>query len=124
MNTPINFEIGKLLKDNKQNISSSKLMYASNGKLTDAIYDFDEWCFAPTITETVMWFYEKHDIWISVYLGGLNFFYFEVRKLDNLNAILYSSEMEALQEKRIYDTPTEAYSEAIKYILINNIIKK
>lgn len=108
MNTPVNFEIGKLLKDNKQNISRSKLMYASNGKLTDAIYDFDDWCFAPTIAEVLMWFYEKHNIWIYVERNDNGEFQWFV-----------NSDMGMLE----YKTPTQAYSEAIRYILINNIIK-
>lgn len=115
MNTPVNFEIGKLLRDNKQNISSSKLMYASNGKLTDAIYDFDEWCFAPTIAEVVMWFYDKYNVWISVthkrHSENKHFAYI-IKQANGIETYLWE-----------FNSPTEAYSEAIKYILINNIIK-
>ena len=121
MNTPVNFEIGKLLRDNKQNISSSKLMYASNGKLTDAIYDFDDWCFAPTIAEVLMWFYEKHNIWISV-IKDMNIKWSN----DYFNYHIYSSN--GIIKSDIGgtkpNTPKEAYSDAIKYILINKIIKK
>lgn len=116
MNTPVNFEIGKLLRDNKQNISSSKLMYASNGKLTDAINIFDDWFFAPTIAEVLMWFYEKHGIWISCD-ATVNLWYYSISIPETGKMIIFTSE-------KSFKSPTQAYLEAIKYILINNIIKK
>ena len=100
MNKSVNFEIAKLLKEKGINLLSSKLMYASNGKLTDSIYDFDEWCFAPTIAEVVMWLYEKHGVWTVV----------------NVKSLI-------TRKVRIepYDSPIEAYEEAIKYGLTNLI---
>src|SRR5690554_1407200 len=118
MNTPVNFEIGKLLRDNKQNISSSKLMYASNGKLTDAIYDFDEWCFAPTIAEVIMWLYEKHGIWIEVHFWD-DAFRMKIVNIVELKVIKGFG----IGDSDAFKSPTEVYSEAIKYILINKIIK-
>ena len=56
-----------------------------------------------------MWFYEKHGIWIYV------------ERNDNGEFQWFVNSDKGILE---YKTPTQAYSEAIKYILINNIIKK
>ena len=116
MNKSVNFEIAKLLKEKGINLLSSKLMYASNGKLTDSIYDFDEWCFAPTIAEVVMWLYEKHEIWIisSYELAEDNitkeWFWIAIKDGEEV-AFNYGG----------YTSPTEAYEAAITYCL-NNLI--
>ena len=116
MNTPVSFEIAKLLKERKQNIISSKLMYASSGKLTDAIYDFDNWCFAPTIAEVITWLYEKYGIWIVSLPITKNKWYFE---------ILYNYKKDigwvCMNDSTEFNSPTEAYEAAIEYTLKNLI---
>ena len=128
MNKSVNFEIAKLLKEKGINLLSSKLMYASNGKLTDSIYDFDEWCFAPTIAEVVMWLYEKHNIWIQVTVNDI----WVGRKKEpeaKYNSEVVSQnrnlKVKSLITRKVriepYDSPIEAYEEAIKYGLTNLI---
>lgn len=111
MNNPVNFELAKLLKEKKQNIFTTNLKYASNGKLCREIYDFDEWCFAPTIAEVVMWLYEKHGIWIVVipkrkdkglFWGG----HIDTGKDEFMKS--YGSN---------FNSPAEAYEAAIEYAL-------
>ena len=64
MNTYVNFETAKLLKEKGFDINCGG--YTVNGKMT-GIGDSGKQYSAPTIAETVMWLYEKHDIWISVF---------------------------------------------------------
>ena len=71
MNTPVNFQIAKLLREKGYNIPCL-------GKYIDGIYyksAFGETSVekyqprlidAPTISEVVMWLHEKHGIWIGV----------------------------------------------------------
>ena len=86
-------------------------MYASNGELTDAVYDFDDWCFAPTIAEVVMWLYENHKIWISVDPeNDINNTWFHTISRGTSTTIFGN-----------YSTLTEAYEAGIEDVLINMI---
>ena len=62
-------------------------------------------CLAPTISEVVMWLYEKHGIWIS--------------PTHQHNQFFWSFGSYQTQD---FNSPTEAYEEAILYTL-NNLIK-
>jgi hypothetical protein len=81
MNTPVSFELAKLLKEkeykDKNMLGTVRLSepeyYDPNGiihNIKDIFEEKDykiEDCFnAPTIAEVVMWLYEKHWIWIGV----------------------------------------------------------
>lgn len=59
----ISFQTAKLAKEKGFNIES-KFRYASNGRLTKKVYDFDEWCEAPTQSILQKWLREKHRIHI------------------------------------------------------------
>ena len=65
---------------------------------------------APTIAETIMWFYEKHGIWIEV-------------QCPDMPTELWSFNIHRFQKYGGYgdgnnfNSPTEAYQEAIKYCL-------
>lgn len=91
-------------------------MYASNGKLTDAVYDFDDWCFAPTVAEVVMWLCEKHLLWIYARKEGgwwspvIENYYDE----DEQGTII-----ENLEEmpKICFNSPVEAYEAAFEHAL-------
>ena len=95
MNTPVNFELAKLLKEKGFNlkvnlkyafceggdIDGFKTVYSNayenfnleyperkkfiNKNKVDELEEFS----APTIAEVVMWIYEKHGIWVSVNYG-------------------------------------------------------
>lgn len=85
MTAPVKFELAKLLKEK------------------DEIFDVTSTLDYPTITEVVMWLYEKHGIWISVEQnsfigGGKSSFISNVKRAE-------------------YNSPTEAYEAAIEYCL-------
>jgi len=141
MNTPVKFEIAKLLKEKGFDENCSDY-YTQTGNLNsdgwgDIIYeqgfgsgepdrmlkfnysDFNkhqkETCFlCPTIAEVVMWLYEKHGIWITV-----------LQMLHNGETVTwYASYYEQGVGEDIevyYNTPTEAYQAAIEYTLKNLI---
>jgi hypothetical protein len=74
---------------------------------------------SPTISDVIMWIYEKHEIWIQVKPGGkLETWDFIVQKKDNTFAVSY---FEIKQHKPFFNSPTEAYEAAIEYTL-NNLI--
>lgn len=110
----VSFELAKLLKE-KRFDRPTESMYASNGILTDSVYDFDDWCFAPTIDEVKWWLYEKHDIWIVVNIAIDDMWYFELYNLkDKRNAQIIINDENITD---FYKSPTEAYEFSIKYIL-------
>lgn len=105
MNTPISFEIAKLLKE-----KGYKLLPEFESSY-------------PTIAEVVMWLYEQHGIWVTVYtmdkwLPNGNdreqLFDYSIKQM-KLGLI------DVPKKPEEFDSPTEAYEAAIKCSL--NIIK-
>lgn len=133
MNTPVSFELAKLLKE-KEIILNSINCYAeerltnksTGGDLYTGIYRLctkskfhKRYYFAPTIAEVVMWLYEKHGIWVIV----------KPYNDEELSQTLWESEMIEIANNyndcydyTFYHSPTEAYSAAIEYTL-KNLIK-
>ena len=118
MYNTINFEITKLLKEKGYNELCSKIYL--DGELKDAWkkVNYDDtlpsgFYIAPTIAEAVMWLYEKYGIWINV------------RRVWNKGEIIgfevTIDQIDGFTETDIYNSPTEAYSEAILYTLKNLI---
>ena len=62
---------------------------------------------APTIAEVIMWLYDKHGIWVNVYL-------YKDHVADVNDDYMFRSNYTKIRE---YKTPTEAYEKAIKYVL-------
>ena len=94
MNSPINFEIEKLLieKDIDMPVKT-------------------------TITDVVMWLYEKHEIWIdSSFDGGALCFYYVINTSTNKE---HANRINSLPIR--FNSPTEAYEAAIIYTLKNLI---
>ena len=121
MNTPVSFEIAKLLRekgfDNKT-YKSYRISINPDREIGEAIPDkityfpnVKESIAAPTISEVVMWLYEKHGIWISVE-------YSENVKWCSKIVIFPKKFIEELMNN---GSPTEAYEAAIEYTLINLI---
>lgn len=112
MNTPVKFELAKLLKEKgfSQNFGNGQKFYYPLTKELTENHRGDNYA-APTISEVVMWLYKKHDIWIWVehYPNETNFIP-QIPKA-NLDKIL-----------GYYKSPTEAYEAAIEYTL-KNLIK-
>ena len=104
MNTPVSFEIAKLLKEKGLDIEKPNF-YNSHGQLKTTVQDFFIPRYeAPTIAEVVMWLYEKHGIWIGL--------------THQHNKFFWSFGSYQTQE---FNSPTEAYEAAIIYTLKNLI---
>lgn len=175
MNTPVNFEIAKLLKEKGFDVEcenfyskygsfnylkphreyehlhsySDQLVSYFDGKynwnsldvdggmiaLKTAFSEYDEYvnceCSAPTISEVIMWFYEKCGVWISVSTGmevqsdfrkvikGTFSFSYHINQATEKGFIKNYNKSIILNDG--YKSPTEAYSAAIEYTLRNLI---
>ena len=131
MNTPVKFEIAKLLKEKGIKIDTDEVIFYRDEvnnieehqiKNRDVLYSytgmdpypaFDENEYQTyIIAEVVMWLYEKHGIWIYPFRHDFNKeFYWSI---DTKNEDEYTSDDK-------FNSPTEAYEAAIEYTL-NNLI--
>lgn len=126
MNTPVNFEIAKLLKEKEykdKNILgtvrlSEPKYYDPNGIIHEIKDAFEEKnykiedCFnAPTIAEVVMWCFDKYGIWVYADYYNENRWFGVFRTKEGVKKELFDA----------FNTPTEAYEAAIEYTL-NNLI--
>lgn len=126
MNTPVSFEIAKLLKEKgfDSYITSQYIQfdYSDNSwklKTNQEYKDLDSdigignkiRISAPTIAEVVMWLYEKYEKWLIVrpYLGK---WVFEVQKKPSPLISCTS-----IHNYKLHNSPTEAYEAAIEYCL-------
>ena len=116
MNTPVSFEIAKVLKEKGFNIP--QLYFYIDGDIswkvdnTRCRNQIEGEYAAPTITEVVMWLYEKHGIWITVTsISQESWQCHMCRKGDSLGKCYLED----------FYTPTEAYESAIEYTLKNLI---
>ena len=111
MNTPVSFELAKLLKekgfDGNYFHYWNMVNHSGKWKVDTSIWEYtDDYIEAPTIAEVVMWLYEKHEIWISVEASDdFTMFCFRVRKKE-VSRLSFN-----------YNSPTEAYEAAIEYTL-------
>lgn len=128
MNTHVNFEIAKLLKEKGFEGIKSPLWYYKDGTLhetpTEGYNGLKCWNTwestqgvrwdAPTIAEVVMWLYEKHGVWVSVHAPHklLKSWYLEVYRINDEVTLI---------EESLFKSPTAAYEAAILYTL-NNLI--
>ena len=117
MNTPVSFELAKLLKE-KGFKSESKAFYDGSGELLHYNHSnnvMQRFRYeAPTISEVVMWLYEKHGIWIGVICDVGNDLLFTFK--------IYSTnigEERCIVNGNMYESPTEDYEAAIEYTLKN-----
>lgn len=136
MNKPVKFELAKLIKEK----GFDKPCIACYDKC-DMLSSYVENVFepknyntssfvksAPTIAEVVMWLYEKHGIWISIFSDTvLNWESLFSIKIDWIYP-KDSPDSEDIEPKYFnykgdneFNSPTEAYEAAIEYTL-NNLI--
>ena len=145
MNTPVNFEIAKLLKEKGfESMSEPESYYCAKdlgeyywqkmGGLIVGWEHLDETCspnhgvpndqlvLAPTIAEVIMWLYEKHGVWISVGVDSL-FYKGKHHLLIYYKNRGYGLELSPIENSLHgpYESPTEAYSAGIQYTLKNLI---
>lgn len=100
MNTPVSFELDKMLND--KGLPGLKSFYVNQKH-----YELNPKKY--TIADVVMWLHEKRGIWICVSVepeSGV--FYFSVDK--NKGSFFYDKGGD-------YPSPTEAYTAAIEYTL-------
>lgn len=123
MNTPVNFEISKVLKEKGfNNIECDGYYHVCDGYTkgyahcySDVNTQREDAILAPTIADVVMWLYEKHGIWTVVNVNIMGSWYFEHFDLkEKRNAQFKPTDTH-------YDSPTEAYEAAIIYTLKNLI---
>jgi hypothetical protein len=118
MNKEVSFPISKLLKEKGFKEECNGYWYESNiqGKqslnITYPQTRFKHWyrdeILAPTIAEVVMWLYEKHGIWISVFsTDDISMFSYKISSKQGHN---YSPN---------FNSPMEAHEAAINYTLKN-----
>ena len=130
MNTPVSFEIAKLLKEKGFDIPCWSY-YSSLNLYTFELGDWNNhtigdtsmhkrnagYYSAPTIVEVVMWLYEKHGIWISVDTDITGKFRQILRKHNSNDRVWEVKNTFSISE--YYNSPTEAYEAAIEYTLKN-----
>ena len=158
MNTPVSFELAKLLKEKGfDNVCYSyyenerlykgpfgttiiNSEYGSKSSVKEILNsDFELKCYkirkkeylaAPTISDIVIWLYEKYKIWINV-SGDCDYkFRFEIHtwnwyeneKSHRLSHIVLGESFWDTSSKP-FTSPTEAYEAAIEYTLKNLIYK-
>lgn len=124
MNTPVSFEIAKLLKEKGIHIETLKGYYTHGDTQLLLWVGSEHWNnqedflgYAPTISEVVMWLYEKHGIWVSISLNEFS----EPKDLQWMYSIIFTEDCTYSHSPEAYSLPTEAYSQAIEYTLKNFI---
>lgn len=119
MNTPVNFELAKLLTEKGYNKRSEPYRYNNNGELS-----LLEGLNAPTIAEVVMWLYEKHSLWLLALQTVTGHFAYKIVDV-HLNP---ETPIERPPYKNVdgadYNTPTEAYEAAIEFVLTTKITQE
>ena len=145
MNTPVSFELAKLLKEKGYDLSTEGFYTKPKCKLfaidehgryypivnkTQSSFDGkalvyfhgkavvlkeENYYNAPTIAEVVMWLYEKHGVWTVVNVNIMGSWYFEHFDLKEKRNAQFKP------TDTHYDSPTESYEAAIEYTL-NNLI--
>ena len=118
----VTFEQAKLFKEKGFDVVCDKF-YASNGKLCDSVYDFDEWCSAPEHWQVIEWLRIKHGIQLF-----LDYFYYDGFhygcKYTKSNGDSGDIWVEGNDDTNGIDgalTPQDAYSNAFDYVLKNLI---
>ena len=98
MTTPVSFELAKLLKE-----KGYLFEFIAIGDTKEVPLNI------PTISEVVMWLYEKYGIWISV-----------TKEVDGFDYVIDNKYGLSKYQKR-FNSPKEAYEAAIDYALKNLI---
>ena len=113
--TPVyaTFEQAKWLKEKGFGLET-KTFYASNGKVCDGVYAFDDWCFRPEQHVVVEWLRVNHGIWISV---------FHKRHSENKHYGYLIKQSNGIKTKLWeFTSPQEAYSAAFDCIKEKGLI--
>lgn len=124
MNTPVSFEIAKLLKEKRfDGLTHTNVNYKpewyhnSYGTLHeyDFFNSFDNMVKAPTIADVVMWLYEKYGVWIEV--KKCNYYSFDYKIINGNENLMFKK----TPLHRNLKSPTETYEVAIEDAIENLI---
>ncbi|XAI97320.1 hypothetical protein [Leptolyngbya phage Lbo-JY46] len=137
LNKPVDFTTAKLLKEKNyededceniylgdfdEEFPPEKIEVSTRNLRQRNLGEFD--CLAPTIAEVVDWLYAKHGIWIEVTTNNnpqvrKEFVSFDARVIHRDRNIKFRVLMNTQINKYTepFNSPTEAYSEAILYTL-------
>jgi hypothetical protein len=120
----VTFEQAKWLKEKGFGLET-KTFYASNGKVCDGVYDFDDWCFRPEQHVVVEWLRVNHGI--EIYLRpernariGITTYYYGICTICSTNHLETIEVVDLMNSK--YPTPQAAYSAAFDYIKEKGLI--
>lgn len=119
MNTPVNFELAKLLKEKGFDNRTAMVWSFSLGKphlikthlsleLNDSEYN------APIIADVVMWLYEKHGLWVHA-MKSFNDFTPYIQCDWNYRKDSITGVLEFMQKR--FNSPTETYEAALEYCI-------
>ena len=127
MNTPVSFEIAKLLKEKGFNIP--QLYFYIDGDIswkvdnTRCRNQIEGEYAAPTIVEVVYWIYSKYDIWISLIPDSSSGHKLLDRKFSvsifrfNMNLNVQAEILRKDKNILYFNLPENAFEYAIEYIL-------
>lgn len=131
MKEPVDFKIVKLLTE--KGFEERAKSYNEEGKLVHVSLTFRRikkeriYYPAPSISELISWFFEKHGIWIQTapafeynegskdYLNFQGFQYF-------ITIIQNNKHGNNIADRELKLSPTESYNSAFEYILTNDLI--
>lgn len=117
MNKEVSFKINQLLYDKgwRYELGVDETGHKVKNSLAEQRWNEGDLTYVDiTIAEVVMWLYEKHGIWVEVYMdddGTFGYLISKITKEGRVDSLL----------KRRFNSPTEAYEAAIEYTL-NNLI--
>ena len=134
MNTPVNYPIAKLLKEKEFNEPSSVIVTNKNKHhlvsgtehtlINGMVFTTaknkglpDHICSAPTISDVVMWLYEKYGIWIQVCISRYGKFYCNIFKKELTKCLDIPISWETQVQLNDFNSQTEAYEVAFEYTL-------
>lgn len=127
LNKAVSFSTAKLLKE-KGFDNESAHYYNEKG---EALFDVDFpslqptkpdiYYDNPTISEVVMWLYEKHGIWVNVNVTRYGKFWCNIIMKESCKDLKNPFTWEFTNQLNDFNSPTEAYEAAIEYTL-NNLI--
>lgn len=125
MNTPVSFEIAKLLKEKGWDTNTysncwvktldGEIIHNKDRKNIPEHDRCETYLMQPTIAEVVMWLYEKHGVWVCIDKAeDFDWWKFNIRMLKDVGYLYggFGSD---------FNSPTAAYEAAIEYTLKYNI---
>jgi len=128
LNSVIDFETAKLLSDKGFELDSYLKIDDVNPKNLNSNFnpkEYQPWYLTLTIAQTIDWIYNKHGIWINVEVSSFNTNTLTNERRIFLDYTIYSPKENIFiheeDKDKIFNSPKEAYIEAIKYVLTKMI---